>query len=93
MDDKLTKFNQIINIKASINWGLSNKLKSSLKFLNIIPVKRPVINTFIIPNPYWISGLVSGNDCFYIKITKQALKDRIQLSFKISLHNKDKNLM
>lgn len=39
-------FHKIVNIKASMNLGISDKLKSELK--NITPVKRPVINTKII---------------------------------------------
>ena len=38
---------QIINIKASLNLGLSNMLKE--EFLDYIPVSRPVINTNFIP--------------------------------------------
>jgi hypothetical protein len=40
---------QIINIKASINLGLSDQLKS--EFSNSIPVERPVITTTQIPDP------------------------------------------
>jgi hypothetical protein len=40
---------KIINIKASINFGLSNKLKSD--FSLITPVVRPIILTTNIPDP------------------------------------------
>jgi hypothetical protein len=40
--------NQIINIKASMNLGLSNFLKSEFK--KFIPVERPIIQTNNIPN-------------------------------------------
>ena len=40
---------QIINLKASINLGLSNLQKSN--FPNYKPVARPVINTTKIPDP------------------------------------------
>jgi hypothetical protein len=39
----------IMNIKASINLGLSNFLKS--EFNNFTPVDRPLINTENIPDP------------------------------------------
>jgi hypothetical protein len=43
--------NQLINIKASMNWGLSDKLKS--EFANYTPVERPVINyDNVILDPY-----------------------------------------
>jgi hypothetical protein len=40
---------KIINIKASMNYGLSNLIKEN--FTNIIPIKRPVILTDNIPDP------------------------------------------
>jgi hypothetical protein len=41
--------NQIVNIKASMNLGLSDKLKS--EFAGYTPVERPVINNDNIPDP------------------------------------------
>jgi hypothetical protein len=40
---------EIINIKASMNLGLSDMLKTEFK--GFIPVERPVINTENIPDP------------------------------------------
>jgi hypothetical protein len=40
---------EIINIKASMNLGLSDELKSN--FINTVPVQRPTINTTNIPDP------------------------------------------
>jgi hypothetical protein len=40
---------QVVNIKASINLGLSEKLKSEFK--NFLPVERPFITTENIPDP------------------------------------------
>jgi hypothetical protein len=40
-----------------MNLGLSDMLKSEFK--NYIPIERPVINTKIIADPYWIAGFVS----------------------------------
>jgi hypothetical protein len=42
----------IINIKSSMNLGLSDKLKTEFK--GYIPVERPVINTENIPDPFLI---------------------------------------
>jgi hypothetical protein len=39
---------QIINIKASMNLGLSDLLKSN--FNNTVPVERPIITTNNIPD-------------------------------------------
>lgn len=49
---------QIVNIKASMNLGLSNMLKS--EFDGYTPVERPVINHNVILYPNWISGFVSA---------------------------------
>jgi hypothetical protein len=39
---------EIINIKASMNLGLSDELKSN--FINTVPVQRPTIKTTNIPD-------------------------------------------
>jgi hypothetical protein len=50
----LTKegLHQIINIKASLNLGISENLKSYSYFTKITPVERPLIKTTNIPDPY-----------------------------------------
>jgi hypothetical protein len=84
---------QIINIKASMNLGLSDMLKSEFK--NFIPIERPIINTEIIPDPNWIAGFVSGDGNFDVNITKSTHKIgyRAQLRFRISQHDRDIKLM
>lgn len=59
---------QIINIRASMNLGLSDLQKSS--FINYNPVARPVINLTEIPNPSlraWIAGFSSAEGCFLVQ--------------------------
>ena len=79
----LEGINKIVNIKASMNLGLSDMLKS--EFQNNNSVKRPVINSdnIDIPNN-WIGRIrsvryrtapdlhwvVSGEGCFDVRITK-----------------------
>ena len=81
---------QIINIRASMNFGLSDLLKS--EFINYKPVPRPIINYTEIPNPNWIAGFASGEGCFLctISIAKATNNNKIgyitQLVFKISQH-------
>ena len=84
---------QIINIKASINRGLSNMLKSEFK--NFTPVERFIIKTENIPDPYWLTGFVNGDGCFDVNITQSTNKIgyRVQLRFRITQHNRDINLM
>jgi LAGLIDADG endonuclease len=85
---------QIINIKASMNLGLSDKLKS--EFNDYSPVQRPIINTENISDSHWISGFVSGEGNFDVGIKKK-LKNKIgyevYLRFRITQHKKDKKLM
>lgn len=86
--------NKIINIKGSMNLGLSDVLKS--EFLDFSPVKRPVINTENIPNNNWIAGFVSGDGNFDVRITEQLsnkIGNRVQLRFRISQHERDLKLM
>jgi hypothetical protein len=86
--------NKIINIKASINLGLSDLLKAEFK--NFTPVERPKINTQEIPESSWIAGFVSGEGNFDVLITPQSSyknKYRVQLRFRITQHERDRNLM
>jgi hypothetical protein len=84
---------QIINIKASMNLGLSDMLKSEFK--NYIPIERPIINTKTIADPHWITGFVSGEGNFDVNITRSTHKlgYRAQLRFRISQHERDIKLM
>lgn len=85
---------QIINLKASINLGLSDLLKSNFPKYN--PVARPIINSTKILDPNWISGFASGDGCFLLSIFKsKKIKTGyvIQLIFKLTQHKKDKNLL
>jgi len=76
--------NQIVNIKASMNLGLSDVLKS--EFVEYKPVERPIIITDNIPHPSWISGFVSGEGNFDVRISPSSTKIgyRVQLRFRIS---------
>ena len=86
--------NEIVNIKASMNLGLSNMLKS--EFHVYTPVERPVINNNnVILDPNWISGFVSAEGNFDIRIpsTNSKLGYRVQLRFRISQHDRDFKIM
>lgn len=85
---------KIVNIKASMNLGLSDILIS--EFPGYVPVERPVINNDNINlNPYWISGFVSAEGNFDVRIpsTNSKLGYRVQLRFRISQHSRDLILM
>lgn len=85
---------RIINIKASMNLGLNDKLKS--EFSNNFPVERLKFLIDNIPNPNWISGFVSGEGNFDVKIQKSKshkIGYQVLLRFRISQHDKDIELM
>jgi len=97
--------NQIINIKAAMNLGLSELLKSEFKDFILTPLwDRPIIQTEIIPDPYWITGFVDGDFClklkskggtFDIKIysSKTNVGFAVQLRFRIPQHERDTKLI
>jgi len=87
-------FNQIVNIKASMNLGLSDMLKS--EFAGYTPVERPVISyDNVILDPHWISGFVSAEGNFDVRMpsSNSKLGYRVQLRFRITQHSRDLRLL
>jgi len=85
---------QIINIKAAMNLGLSDLLKS--EFIDFTPLERQIINTENIPDPNWIAGFVTGEGNFDVRINLQSSNKigyRVQLRLRISQHERDIKLM
>jgi len=84
---------QIINIKASINLGISENIKS--EFHSIIPVTRPIIDTEQIPDPQWILGFVEGEGSFDISIysSKGNVGFGVKMRFRIPQHERDPKLI
>jgi hypothetical protein len=90
----LKGLHQIVNIKAAMNLGLSDLLKS--EFIDFTPLERPVINTENIPDPNWITGFVTGEGNFDVRINQQSsnkIGHRVQLRLRISQHDRDIKLM
>jgi hypothetical protein len=85
---------QVINIRAAMNTGLSEIIKSEFSS-NINPVNRGIIQSNIIPDPHWISGFVSGegNLDVVIKKSKNIIGYQVYLRFRISQHARDTKLM
>lgn len=86
--------NSIINIKGSMNKGLSDKLKNH--FPTSLPVLRPEVSNLSIPDPNWLVGFVDGEGYFYVK----SLKNKnyltgfsVSLAFSISQHARDEELL
>jgi hypothetical protein len=84
---------KIVNIKATLNIGLSHVVKS--EFEDIKPEFRRIVNTEKIPDPYWLTGFVNGEGTFDVKIYKSKSKigQSVQLRFRISQHERDTQLM
>lgn len=84
---------EIVNIRASINLGLSPALKTT--FPETIPVSRPIIKDIAIPHPEWMAGFVSGEGCFLVQLSKygKGKLDGVSLSFKVSQHSRDESLL
>lgn len=80
-------FHKILALRASINLGLSDKLKAA--FPNVIPVNRDIIKDQSIPDPNWLVGFVSGEGCFFVKIKQSPLSrlgESVELRFQITQH-------
>ena len=59
----------IINIRASMNWGLSNKLKAA--FPNVVPAvdyRQFLGKIQQIQDPHWLAGFASADGSFQVKI-------------------------
>lgn len=89
----------IISIKASMNWGLSEKLRfqfPSPPGASVIPVLRPVVSFESISDPNWLAGFVDGEGCFYVN-TKKAKAYltgfQVIMTFSITQHVKDELLL
>jgi hypothetical protein len=85
---------KILGVKASLNNGLSDKLKA--EFSEIIPVQRPLTKNQTIKDPNWVSGFTAGEGCFFINIIKSSQYKsgaQIKLRFQLTQHKRDTWLM
>lgn len=84
---------EIVNIKASLNKGLSDELLEV--FPNTVNFPRFHVVDSKIPNPHWLAGFTSGEGSFGIVINKYSTQKvgYVLLSFSLSQHIRDKQLM
>jgi len=89
----LAGFEEILSLNYNLNKGLPYELKES--FPNIVAVDRPEYTFKGIPNPFWISGFVSGDStfCVYIEKSNNKLGKRVRLIFGTCLHIRDKEVL
>lgn len=77
---------KIVNIKASMNFGIIPKSIISL-FPIINPVKRPIKSDMVIYHPYWVVGYTEGEGMFFVNLYKRkdtVLGVGVKLVFKIT---------
>lgn len=89
----LDGLNKILSYKASLNLGLSEKLKNI--FLNIEAVKRPLVTNKDIPSPFWMAGFTTGDGSFYLVIRSNKLNNiaRTDIGFTVTQHKRDAILL
>ncbi len=80
----------IINLRASINLGLSEDLKTA--FLNTIPVARPILESKdrSIPHGEWVAGFTTGEGT---KKGRNKVGVGFLLVFQIAQHLRDEVLL
>lgn len=83
---------KIVNIRASLNLGLSKDLKEA--FPRAVPVKRPEVeNNAAYKNlsPKWVAGFATGESNFFITVQKSKTKSGLAtwLRFSIGQHSRD----
>jgi hypothetical protein len=85
---------EIIAIKASINKGLTEELKTA--FPNLIPVPRSSVVYQEIKNPNWLAGFTSAEGCFLVGVlnsNSNKIGKQVILKFQISQNIRDENLL
>ena len=84
---------QILAIKASMNLGLSYKLKKA--FPDVVGVARPIIQNKHFTDPQWLAGFTSAEGSFQVNIQKSLTKlgQTVNLEFSIAQHERDVELL
>lgn len=83
---------KLVSIKASLNWGLSDKFKESFPNVELAaPIVRPEVKFSEIQDINWFVGFAEGEGCFMVVVQQAKSKERydISLRFTITQHNRD----
>lgn len=81
----------LVSLKASLNNGLSGKLKS--EFPGVVPAVRPEVLHSGIKDMNWLRGFVEAEGSFHISTQKVKDTAWVSLRFSLSQHSRDKVLM
>lgn len=84
---------KIVSMRASLNKGLSDKLKAS--FPGIVPAIKFSVPFVSIKDPEWLAGFITGEGCFLVDTYKAKTKwgVGVTLRFKVAQHNRDLELL
>ncbi len=84
---------QIVSIRASLNKGLTDKLRDHFPNTTFYP--KPLTTSNAIPSPNWISGFVAAEGCFRVDSFTSVNKVgfTVVLNFYITQHVRDTELM
>lgn len=74
---------EIVALKASMNLGLSQKLK--VAFFNVAPANKPIVKVPNDLNPFWLAGFTSAEGSYMIKIQKSQTT-RLGFSVDLAFH-------
>lgn len=92
---------KIVNLRASLNLGISDALKLKLNLFTVTPVSRPNVVSQSLKNTSavdceWVAGFTSGEGSFKVKI-KESPRTKVGfktfLEFGITQHSRDEQLM
>jgi hypothetical protein len=74
---------KLVSIKATLNWGLSEKFKES--FPTVKPINRPLpsVESPNIKYFSWVQGFIEAEGCFQVILQK--IKNRINVSLRFSI--------
>nr|YP_009262004.1 GIY-YIG endonuclease [Chrysoporthe austroafricana]AMX22079.1 GIY-YIG endonuclease [Chrysoporthe austroafricana] len=84
----------IMNRRAALNLGLTPLLKEA--FPHTKPVPRPLVKNTEIKNPEWLSGFVSGDGSFSVKLRRLSsfkVGFQVVLVLQITQNERDEELM
>ena len=87
----ITGLLKLVGIKATLNWGLSEKFKES--FPATIPVNRPNVEFTKIKTLNWVRGFIEAEGSFQVIIQEINNKTNVSLRFSITQHIKEEVLL